>query len=127
MRLATLLLAATFIVGCTEIGPRTPPAPQPEPFEPTEVPDLPEMTLKGPAEVNQGDAPMYKAGAIAGATRYVFELNSGGLVLTSNDVDADRYFFTEVAGEGRVELSVTAYNADDEPIAFALRYVESRY
>ncbi|MEL6615583.1 MAG: hypothetical protein AAFQ43_07585 [Bacteroidota bacterium] len=127
MRLATLLLAAAFIVGCTEIGPIEPPPPGPEPFVPEEVPELPAMTLKGPEAVTQGDAPMYKAGSIAGASRYVFELNSGALVLTSEDVDADRYFFTEVAGEGRVELRVTAYNADNEAVAFARRWIESRF
>jgi hypothetical protein len=125
MRTAALCLIALLTAGCHDYI--VDPAEPVEPATPAPVPDLPPMTLKGPTEVTRGQAPMYKAGAIARAVRYDFRLDSGPLVLTSSDGDNDRYFYTEVAGEGQVEVRVTAYDINGEALAFARRWVRSIY
>lgn len=125
MRVASLLLLAALATGCQDYIINEP-APV-QPTTPEAVPELPALTLKGPETVTRGEAPLYKAGAFDGAERYAFQLNSGPLVLASTDDDNDRYFYTEVAGEGRVEVRVTAYDSSGEAIAFARRWVESRF
>ncbi|MEM1056700.1 MAG: hypothetical protein AAGI52_14355 [Bacteroidota bacterium] len=125
MRLATLLLALA-LVGCNDYiidedltGGETP---QPQP-----VPELPAVTLKGPSEVRPGDAPMYKAGQFSEAVTYEFQADGVDVVFLTRDSNEDRFFFTEVIGEGQTELRVTVLNADGEAIAFARRWVESTY
>ena len=126
MRLAPLFLALALSLGACadyielEEAPIDQPAPAP-------VPDLPALSLKGPALVTYGEAPIYKAGHNYEAVAYFFEVNGPSTVLSELDDDDDRYFYTEVIGEGQVELRVTAYNARGEAIGFARRWVESNY
>lgn len=126
MRFATLLVAL-LVVGCSDIIEPRPPTPPPiGPPEP--VPELPAMTLKGPDAVTPGDAPMYKAGQFPEGVTYRFVINDAQPVLIdANDSNRDRFFFTEVVGEGRAELRVTAVDENGTEIAFARKWIDSRY
>ena len=121
MRYATLALAL-ILAGCHDyvVDPIDPVDPVAEPGS-----ELPRILLKGPSRVAPGDTPRYKADSSPFAASYRFQLRGNDYVLESRDSDDDRYFYTSVVAEGRIEILVTAYDEEGNAIGFNSREIVS--